>query len=180
MNPVSLPVVWAPQQQPAPRVGGWLGEAADAGTGTPADDRWSLQRRCALTPSQFGACLAGLVLVSALVAGFFWAMGARFVTLFAGLEVLVVGLAFAWHALHAADGERLHLADGQLHIEQRQGLQITHEQVPLSGLRVTAAADGSIELNARGRRWTLGRQAAGAARRQALAGLRRAVSTLHG
>lgn len=180
MNPVSLPVVWAPQQQPAPRVGGWLGEAVDAGTGIADAARWNLQRRCALTPSQFGACLAGLVLVSALVAAFFWAMGARFVTLFAGIEVLVVGLAFAWHALHAADGERLHVADGLLHIEQRHGLRLTLEQVPLAGLQVVAAADGSIELSARGRHWTLGRQAAMAARRQALAGLRRAVSTLHG
>lgn len=180
MNSVPLPVVWAPQHQPAARLGGWLGEAVDGHAGATSTTRWNLQRRCALTPAQFGACLLGLVLVSGLVAAFFWAMGARFVTLFAGIEVLGVGIAFALHAGHAADGERLHVADGLLHIEQRRGLRLTHEQVPLFGLQVRAVADGSIELNAQGRRWMLGRYAGGAARRQALAGLRRAVSTVHG
>ena len=113
--------------------------------------------------------------MSALVAGFFWAMGARFVTVFAGIEVLAVGAAFVWHAWHAADGERLHLSGGQLHLERRDGTRVHQERIELNGLRIGSAADGAIELNLRGRRWTLGRHADEAHRRHVLAALRQAV-----
>jgi uncharacterized membrane protein len=177
MHPASMPVVWA-NQQPVTRADTQHGER---GVGGDSDAQaWQLQRRCALSPAQFGACFAGLALVSALVAAFFWAMGARFVTAFAGLEVVVVGVAFVWHAMHAADGERLKVVDGVLHVERRTGLRVTHQQFPLQGLRVAAALDGSIELKLRDRHIVLGRYAAEAARRPVLAGLRRAVAAVHG
>lgn len=178
MNPAVLPAAWAPSQQPALQDGGSHGVVVAGADG--AVQAWELQRRCALSPFQFGACFAGLACVSALVAGFFWAMGARYVTAFAGLELLLVGAAFVWHALHASDGERLKICEGQLQIERRAGLRITCEGVPLFGLRVSALADGSIGLSLRGQRWVLGRHAADASRHQALAGLRRAVAAAHG
>ena len=177
MHPASLPVVWANQ----PLVTRAEAQPGERGAGSESDPQaWELQRRCALSPAQFGACFAGLALVSALVAAFFWAMGAHYVTAFAGLEVVVVGAAFVWHAVHAADGERLRVVGGALHLERRLGLRVTHELFPLQGLRVSAAADGSIELKLQGRHCVLGRYAAEAARRQVLAGLRRAVATVHG
>jgi uncharacterized membrane protein len=141
---------------------------------------WQLQRRCALSPRQFGACFAGLACVSALVAGFFWAMGARYVTAFACVEMLLVGGAFVWHALHASDGERLRITEGCLQLERSDGLHVAREELPLAGLRVSARADGAIELSLQGRRWVLGRQASDAARLQVLAGLRRAVAAAQG
>ena len=178
MNPVVLPAVWAPLQQPAPRDGGPQGVAAAGADG--ASQAWLLQRRCALSPAQFGACFAGLAFASVLVGVFFWAMGARFVTAFAGLELVLVGAAFVWHALHASDGERLQVCEGRLQIERRAGLRITREDVPLFGLRVASLADGSIGLSLRGQRWVLGRHAADASRHQVLADLSRAVAAAHG
>ena len=173
MNPVTLPAAWAHEQPPAR---GTPARPVDAARS--ADDVcvWHLQRHCSLDPGRFGACFAGLVLVSALVAGFFWVMGAPLVTAFAGVEVLLVGLAFAWYAVHAADGERLSLQAGHLHIEHRRGLRTTHEQWPLSGLRVTLAPDGSIEVIHFRRRVRLGRNADDRQRRHVLAGLRRAMA----
>jgi uncharacterized membrane protein len=179
MNPVTLPVAWAPQQQPAPQAGD-RHAGSTQGTDDLGADQWHLQRRCSLSPAQFGGCFGLLTVVSVLVAAFFWALGARFVTLFAGVEVLVVGVAFALHALHAADGERLRVAEGCLHVERRNGTRLEHESIPLQGLRARAAADGSIELLLRGRRWMLGRHAAEAPRRQVLAGLRRVLASVNG
>lgn len=178
MHSAVSPAAWAPSQQPALRGGGTQGVAAAGVDG--ASPAWELQRRCALSPGQFGACFAGLACVSALVAGFFWAMGARYVTAFAGLELLLVGGAFVWHALHASDGERLRICEGRLQIERREGLRITREDLPLFGLRVSAGADGSIGLSLGGQRRVLGRHASDASRLQVLAELRRAVAAAHG
>jgi len=174
MNPVTFPAAWAPQQSPAWRL---TDRIADGATVTEGDPGWSLQRRCSLTPAQFGAFFLALGLVSMLVALFFWALGARFVTLFAGVEIAAVGLAFAWHALHAADGEHLHVSEGQLHVVRRRGLQVQVEQWPLAGLRVGAAVDGSIELGRSGRRAQVGREADRAHCRRVLADLRRLLAT---
>jgi uncharacterized membrane protein len=178
MNPVTLPAAWGPQQSPAWRMTDRLadGDAARVAASDGQPD-WSLQRRCSLTPAQFGAFFLALGLVSSLVAVFFWAMGAPVITLFAGAEIAAVALAFAWHALHAADGEQLRLHEGQLQVLRRQGLRSELEQWPLAGLRVGLAADGSIELSRLGRFAQLGRQADRAQCRQVLAGLRRALAT---
>lgn len=174
MNPVTFPAAWAPQQSPAWRATDRLADGAAAADAGP---NWSLQRRCSLTPAQFGAFFLALGLVSMLVAVFFWSLGARVITLFAGAEIAVVGLAFAWHALHAADGEHLHLHEGHLQVVRRQGLQVRHEQWPLAGLRAGLAVDGSIELGRYGRRALIGREADRAQCGRVLADLRRLLAT---
>lgn len=177
MNPVTLTAAWAVPPSAVPRA---ADPVADASWADGESAGWLLQRRCSLTPAQFGACFVALALVSTLVAAFFWAMGARFVTLFAGIEVLLVGLAFAWHALHAADRDHLRVHEGHLLVERRRGLSVRREQWPLVGLRVRLAGDGSIELGRCGRRSRVGRDVDGAQCRRVLADLRRAVSTSTG
>ena len=118
MNSVSLPVDWALEKLLAssPKAQ-FAGDDVD-GVQVAA---WSLQRRCSLTPQQLGTGYACLVLASALVAAVFWLQGVRMVALFSTFEVLTVGLAFAWHAMHAADGEQLLMQDDHLWVEQRRG-----------------------------------------------------------
>jgi uncharacterized membrane protein len=174
MNPVTFPAAWATRQSPAWRPTDRL---ADKAAVAESESGWSLQRRCSLTPAQFGAFFMALGSVSMLVALFFWALGVRVITLFAGAEIAVVGLAFAWHALHAADGEQLQVREGQLHVVRRRGLQVQLEQWPLAGLRVGSAADGSIELGRFGRRAHIGRLADRAQCRRVLADLRRLLAT---
>ncbi len=142
MNSVSLPVDWALEKLLAssPKAQ-FAGDDVD-GVQVAA---WSLQRRCSLTPQQLGTGYACLVLASALVAAVFWLQGVRMVALFSTFEVLTVGLAFAWHAMHAADGEQLLMQDDHLWVEQRRGFQMRCQRLPLSSLRVIAGKD-AIEL----------------------------------
>ncbi len=138
---------------------------------------WSLQRRCALAPRQLLSALLVLTLVPALVAAFFWLQGVRLVALFAGLEWLVLGVAFYGHALHAADGERLQLQGTQLLVECRSGLQTRCEAWPLVALRVRTL-DRGIELRAGHRHRIVGRLADEGRRQQVLADLRRLVEPM--
>jgi len=178
MNPVTLPHEGGHDTPLVTGQGARQGDVADrapAQAGAPDGRQWQLQRRCALSPRQFCACFLALAGLSAAVALFFWALGAPFVTLFAGLEVLALGIAFACHAVHAADGERLLLHGGRLLIEQRHGLQQRRDSLDLATLRVGEGEGGLIELRARGRCVQVGQQAHATLRRQVLADLRQLV-----
>ena len=148
--------------------------AVAAGNAPAPSAAWVLQRRCSLSPRQFGACLFALVLVSALVGGFFWLLGARAVTAFAGLEALLLAFAFGIHAAHAADGERVVLLDRNLTVERRRGWRVTVQTFAVDALRLAATADGRIELRARGQVVCLGGQVGRARARQVLAEMRQA------
>lgn len=143
MNSTSLPASWA---RPA---------HGDAGSRLHAAGvqglEWHLQRRCSLSPAQLGASFAIVVLVSLAVALGFWWLGAPIVSAFAGLEVVLVAVGFGWHALQAADGERLHLQGTRLTIDVRRGLRVQCLQLDASWLRANASRAGGIDL-------TLGRR----------------------
>jgi uncharacterized membrane protein len=178
MNSVTLPHEWG---HDTPLVSGQevrpgdVCEQASAQSLEPAGHQWQLQRRCALSPRQFGACFLALAGLSAAVALFFWVLGAPFVTFFAGFEVLALGMAFACHAVHASDGERLQLHGDRLLVEQRHGLTQRRERLELASLRVGEGEDGLLELHARGRCVRVGRHAHPTQRRQVLAELRQLV-----
>lgn len=174
MNPVTLPHAWAHEPQTNPLWACRRGDVANA-VDAAATTVWSLQRRCALTPRQFGGCFLALAVLSALVALFFWAQGVRFVAYFAGLEVLALALAFGIHAIHAADGERLRLQGDRLIVERRTGLRVQRHEMGLAALRVAEGGDGAIELRVRGQVVPIGRHADAARRRQVLTDLRRLV-----
>ncbi|WP_423461076.1 DUF2244 domain-containing protein [Ottowia sp. VDI28] len=79
---------------------------------------WRLRRNCSVTPRQLMLLYASLCLVSLLIGVWFWALGAKLVIGFAGIELLAVGLAFLAYARHAADGETVSLRGGRLIVEQ--------------------------------------------------------------
>lgn len=167
MNPASLPAAWVPALTAAP--------AVDVGIPTGAP-RWSLQRRCSLAPAQLGGCLALLVAAAGLVGLAFWFAGAPFVTAFAGLELLAVLVAFALHARHAADGERLWIHDGRLHVERRCGGHVDTAAMNLWALRLVAGPDDEIGLQAGGQRLRVGSLAPRRERQRVLRELRDAVA----
>ena len=74
------------------------------------------------------------LVVLAIGAGFA-AAGAWVVLPFAGLEVLVLGVAFTLYARHAADYERLELDAGRLRVEVADGARIARYE--LNGARVS-------------------------------------------
>lgn len=134
---------------------------------------WVLQRRCSLTPRQFGLCFVALAAVALLVASAFWVVGAPFVALFTGIELIALGAAFGWHAFHAADGERLRVDGGLLWVEQCRGLSLQVTALDLAHMRVDDTVAGVLELRSPGRCVRVGGALDAARRRQVAAALRR-------
>lgn len=110
--------------------GGCLGQRSAHGW------RWCLRRNGALTPRQWTVAflLAGAAVLA--VAGLFAALGAVLVLPFAALELVVVVLAFAWMARHAADREVLELDAEALHVARHCGPRCTRVRLPRACVRV--------------------------------------------
>ena len=121
--------------------------------------QWVLKRNCSLTPKQlFGTYLA-LCAVSLVIAlGFTW-HGASPVLAFAGIELLLVGAALLVYARHAADQERITLADGTLCVEHQRGPQTVRAMFRAAWVRVEPRhGEGSlVELSGDGRHSFVGR-----------------------
>lgn len=163
MNPVSMPTAWAPVHAAETAPDAARGVKAPVSSQGPV---WTLQRRCALSPTQFacGLGLAALACVS-VSAGFWW-LGAAWVSVFAGLECLVVGIAFAVHAAHAADGERLWLRGGRLHVERRCGWRLDQRDFDLARVQLLNTEAAGIELRDRDGAWSVGALASAHRRKQ--------------
>lgn len=87
------------------------------------------------------------LVVLAIGAGFA-AAGAWLVLPFAGLEVLLLGVAFALYARHAADYERLELDAGRLRVEVADGARVARYE--LSGAKVSMEEGRVMVRDARG------------------------------
>lgn len=121
--------------------------------------QWRLARNCSITPRQLLAVYASLCAVSLLVGGLFYAQGAPAVLGFAGLELVLVGLALRVFARHATDHDTLTLVGRTLQVEQRSGARVERAEFSADWLRVEpAAGQGSlVELSGEGRRVRVGR-----------------------
>lgn len=79
---------------------------------------WTMKRNCSVSPRQFMCFYASLAVVSITIAVLQLINGAWLVLPFTGIELLVVGCAFAIYARHAVDYERIRLYPNRLVIEQ--------------------------------------------------------------
>lgn len=120
---------------------------------------WLLKRNCSVTPLQLGWVYISLCVLSACIAGLFWAMGAPLVMPFAGIELAAVGAAFMAYARHATDGERISLTDARLVIERETAGRLEREEFRREWVRVEpAVGDRSlIRVSAQGRSVDVGR-----------------------
>lgn len=100
-----------------------------------------------------------LCLVSLGIASVFAVHGAPLVLLFAGIELLAVGLALLVFARHASDRETLTLSGRTLRVEQCVGLRTTCTDFAAEWLRVEpAGGQGSlVQLSGEGRSVDVGR-----------------------
>lgn len=151
----------APHRWSAPAAGpqgAWRFARALEGGG--ADGlQWILRRNCSFTPAQlFGAYASLCVLSLAIALAFTW-QGASPVLAFAGVELLLVGLALLVYARHATDHERITLAGNALCVEHRHGRQAERTQFRAAWVRVEPRhGEGSlVELSGDGRRSCVGR-----------------------
>lgn len=138
--------------------------------------QWLLKRNCAMSPRQLGCWFGSLAIVSLALASVFVWRGAWPVLPFTIIEVGALGVAFLWWARHAADYERIVVADGALYVETSSGerLRTVERQhgwlrVELDGsrgnrIRIVAGAE-AIEVGALvppGRRAALAQEMRGA------------------
>lgn len=151
-----------PLPHAAQGAGAWVfgREVALAGAaGAPPALQWLFKRNCSITPGQLGAVYLSLCAVSLLIGTFFLVQGAPVVLAFAGLELLLVGVALMLFARHAGDGETLTLVGRSLQVEQCIGSRVERTQFAADRLHVEpAGGQGSlVQLSGRGQRVLVGR-----------------------
>ena len=170
----------APSPWPAPASprGRWRFGRETAGDGL----QWVLRRNCSISPRQLLGVYLSLCAASLLVAGGFWWQGAPAVLAFAGVELLMVGLAMLVHARHAADRETITLANRELAVEHLCGNATDRSSFRAEWVRVEpAAADGSlVEISGEGRSARVGRYLRPELRAELAQELRRAVRAARG
>jgi uncharacterized membrane protein len=121
--------------------------------------QWQLRRNCSVTPVQLGWLYLSLCVLSLGIGVFFWMQGATLVLAFAGLEVIVLGLAFLAYARHATDGEWISLQGASLVVERESAGRRERSEFARQWVRVEPkSGDHSlIELSGQGRSVEVGR-----------------------
>jgi len=128
-------------------------------TSTEEGHEWLSRPNCALRPGQLAAVFGVVAMLSLLVAGGFAWLGAWMVLPFACLEVLALGVAFAIHARHVLDYERIVLGPSGLEVETSVGATLNRQRFGAVWLRVHYAGHRRelIELASAGKTIEVGR-----------------------
>lgn len=121
--------------------------------------QWVLRRNCSVTPRQLGAFYLSVCLVSLLIASGFALHGAPVVLAFAGLELVMLGIALLVYARHATDADTLTLSGPTLSVEQTDGSVCRTARFRAEWVAVEPThGDGSlVELSGQGQRVRIGR-----------------------
>lgn len=129
------------------------------GGGRVAALQWVLRRNCSISPAQLLAAYLLLCFVSLVIATAFFIQGAKPVLVFAGVELLALGVAMLIYARHAGDRETLTLAGRRLHVVQVDGNRRREARFRAEWLAVEpSAGQGSlVELSGDGQRLRVGR-----------------------
>jgi uncharacterized membrane protein len=131
----------------------------DGPTGVRTLLRWVMKRNCSITPQQLLAVYGCLCAVSLAISLFFLLQGAPFVMAFAGVELLLVGVALLVYARHAGDRETITLAGANVAVEQQIGRRARHASFQAEWLAVEPAqGQGSlVMLSGQGQSMLVGR-----------------------
>lgn len=152
---------WAAPAPPAPLRGWRLACGVDlpGADGQVAGLRWVLARNCSIAPRQLLGVYLSLCALSFTVAAGFWWHGAPVVMAFAGIELLLVGVAMLVYARHAGDRETVTVAEQAVEVEQYFGSQVHRAAFRAEWVRIEPArAQGSlVELAGQGQRVQVGR-----------------------
>jgi uncharacterized membrane protein len=99
-----------------------------------------------------------LAVSGGIATGFFLIFGAWPILPYAGLEMVVLFLAFRYIDSHAADYERITIRDGRVAVEVHDGASVTRLELSRYWARVVCDARGSrLALRSHGREIELGR-----------------------
>jgi uncharacterized membrane protein len=120
---------------------------------------WLFKRNCALSPRQLAACFSVLSLISLGIAAGFYAHGAWFVLIFAGIEVCALAAAFFVYARHAADYEQVVFSPTSVKVSCVKGGRVDTVELEPSWLRVEYSGErrSSLQLISGKHRVAIGR-----------------------
>lgn len=93
--------------------------------GSQQSTTWVFKRNCSLSPKQLMQWYLSLCLITLTIASGFLFAGFWIVLPFAGIELLLVGIAFVVYARHAADYEKIELQPNQLLLVIAEGSKVT-------------------------------------------------------
>lgn len=142
---------------------------------------WTLRRRLAITPRAFMQAYAIHGVISAVIATIFGLMQLWVIVAFCVIQVGVVSACYANFALHAFDGESIHVAaDGNLDVEVVRGRTVSHHRFNPAWTRVERGGkrQAAVFLCSGGQRVEVGHFLTPGARRQLELELRRALRQL--
>ena len=103
---------------------------------------FTFKRNCSISPQDLLWVLAFLSCVSLGIASVFAYFGAWPVLPFAGVEVLALAMAFYLNGRHAADYERIALAQGRLVVEARDAARLRRHEFNVPWLRLEEYRQG--------------------------------------
>lgn len=157
---IAMTALLAPSTWPVPPgAGTWrFGRVIESRPSAPGV-QWVLRRNCSISPRQLGLFYGSLCAVSLAIAAGFALHGAPVVLAFAGIELLLIGVAFLIYARHATDGDTLTLEQRELCVEQSAGATLRTTRFRAEWVAVEPSPDGGslIELSGQGRRVRVGR-----------------------
>lgn len=121
--------------------------------------QWRLRRNCSIAPRQLLASFLALAALMLTIGAAFWWHGAPMVLPFAGIELLLVGLAMLAYARHATDFEAIDLSPGRLVVERACGVRVERAEFQPAWVRIEPRHDerSLIELSGRGQTIAVGR-----------------------
>lgn len=139
-----------------------------------AEFGWVARRNNSLSSSGRLLVFAFIFFVSVGIAAAFAAFGAWLVLPFAGLEMLVLYLAFRQVDRHAADYERVAIDGGRVEVEQFEAGRTHRHELSRYWARVVLEPDGSrLALRSHGREIEIGRHMSDEERRDLARSLER-------
>jgi len=103
--------------------------------------QWKLQRNCAMTPVQLLTGLWFIMLPSMLVGVAFLYHGIPWASVFSGIEVVVLAIAFVCYARNAADAEWVRISGDHVEVQVRSGSVLIQENFHRSFLRMRLCKD---------------------------------------
>lgn len=121
--------------------------------------QWLMARNSALAGDRLLRIYAALCTASLVVGVVFWWLGAPAILPLAGIELLLLGVAFWVGARHAGDAETITLAERELRVEHRFGRAVENAAFRAEWVRVEPEhGEGSlVELSGQGQRVRVGR-----------------------
>ena len=120
--------------------------------------QWKLQRNCAMAPGQLMVALSIIMLPSILIAVAFMLQGIPWVSLFCGIELLVLAIAFVCYARNAGDVQWIRVSSEHVEVKVRAGWSERHERFQRAFLKMSLCEnqDNLLRIQESGRSVALG------------------------